>query len=151
MKQKKVIFFYSLTLFSLLFFTLYLAGVINIKIPTLKIMESSPDATATKLSVFCDLKNYEAVATRCVRQDNNNKYMKISSNDILESDLSGVTGYIGSASALCSMLGVNRKVEKSKISETVWEYKYYTNVLSGSARVYRIVYFDSDWRFVLAK
>lgn len=150
MKQKKVVFFYSLTLFSLLFFTLYLAGVINIKIPTLKIMESSPDATATKLSVFCDLKNYEAVASRCVWQDND-KYIRITSNDILEGDLSGVTGYIGSASALCSMLGVNRKVEKSQISETVWEYKYYTNVLSGSARVYKIVYFDSDWRFVLAK
>ena len=150
MKQRKLVFFYSLTLFTLLFFTLYLAGVINIKLPTLKILESSPDATATKLSVLCDLKKYEAVATRCVRQDND-KYLRITSGDILESDLMGGSGYIGSANGLCNMLVINRKVEKSKISADVWEYKYFTNVLAGSGRIYKIVFFDNDWRFVLAK
>lgn len=152
MKHNKWVFFYTLTLFTLLFFTLYLAGIVNINIPTIKIFEKSPDATATKLSALCELDKYEAVATRCVK-GGEESYTRITKSDLdyYSNNPVEAVNYVGLARDLCGMITVGRRIDRTQVSATVWDYKYYVSVLFNAGRVYRIVYLDNDWRFVLSK
>lgn len=139
-------------LVGLCFFTLYLSGVVDIKLPALNFYKPSPDMTVTKLQTLCGLEKYEAVAIHSLKYENiNQEYLRITSDDILKRDQTKPINYLELAKSLCNTFETSRKVEKKKVSDLEWEYRYYAGILFDSSQVYRIVFFEDDWRFVMGK
>lgn len=150
MKHKKWVSFYVYTILFLLIFALFVSDVINFQIPFSNIAKPSPDRTATKLIALCNFEKYESITLHSLKYDGKT-YTRITKDDILESDLKGIMGYPASAKSLCNVIGSGRKVEKLKLSDMEWEYKYFSSILVNSNHAYNIVFLDRDWRFVLPK
>lgn len=136
-------------IFALMFFAFYLIGIVKIKLPNLKFTQPSPDLTVTKTQALCGLRKYKEVALNSLKYTDG-KYSRITNGDILENSQSASVNYIANAKGLCDTIDASRKVEKMKVSDKEWEYRYYTAVLFESNRAYTIYYFDGDWRLVLS-
>lgn len=150
MKHKKWVSFYIFVILFLMIFALFLSDVINFQVPFIKITRPSPDRTSTKLIALCNFEKYDSIALDSLKYDGR-VYSRITKEDILESDLKGMMGYPASAKSLCNIIASGRKVEKIKLSEGEWEYKYYSSILVNTNHAYSIVFIDRDWRYVLPK
>ncbi len=150
MKHNNWVVFYILAILGSFFFALFSTGILNINLPVITIMKPSPDATVSKVRALCNFGKYESIAVRSLKFDAKT-YSRITREEISENDLRDITGYLASAKSLCGAFDTSRKVEKKKVSDSEWEYRYYAGILWDSNRAYSIIYFDDDWRFVLPK
>jgi len=144
LQQNKIVFFYIVVILGLSFFVLLSTGTIPFELPSVKtgLVHSSPDLTATKIQTLCSLEKYETIVLHSIALESG-EFKRFA-----KEDLSG--DILQTAKNLCYRIDASRKVEKTKISDVEWEYRYYAGILFDSNQAFRIRYFDSDWRFVFS-
>ena len=148
-KHNKWVVFYALMIVSFFLFAFVSIGVLKLKVPHLPFDNSSPDFAVTTVKTLCDFEKYENIALRSVKFEKE-EYDSISKDD-LSVNPAGSSGYLGAAEGLCNAFTNSRKVVKAKVSDSEWDYTYYFGILFDASRIYKIIYFDGDWRFVLSK
>src|SRR3972149_5354073 len=144
--ENKWVFFYTLVIVALVFFAMVVGGLVNINFSLFGFIKPSPDLTVTKLQALCAVNKYDAIVLRSLKFEEG-KYSRITEGDIVAGSKDVLIDYPAQAKALCGWIKSSRKVEKIKVSDTGWNYKYYTDILFESSHAYGIRYFDSDWRF----
>ena len=147
-KHKKWVVFYFVMILLILFFILLLNGVFPNGVIKINFPLASANFTATKIKALCDFEKYDTVATLSVKNVEG-EYVRITSTDVLRSNLESGKGEMALAIELCKAFSNVRKIDRNKVSESEWEYTYYYGLFYNTGRTYRIVFFDGDWRFVL--
>lgn len=144
-QQNKIVFFYIVVILGLSFFVLLSTGTIPFEFPSVRtgLVQSSPDLTATKIQTLCSLEKYETIVLHSISLEGR-EYKRL-----VKEDLSG--DILQMARNICYKMDTSRKVEKTKISDAEWEYRYFAGILFDSNQAFRIRYFDGDWRFVFSK
>ncbi|MCJ7826251.1 hypothetical protein MUP56_01380 [Patescibacteria group bacterium] len=106
----------------------------------------SPDELITQIKILCGNKNYRNVAFSSVKKENG-KYQLISSSDLSETN--NDPSYVMAAEDLCGVVTSDATIEKKKISDTEWDYRYIFSW--GGKQGYDIVFVNEGWKFVLYK
>jgi len=143
-QQNKIVFFYIVVILGLSFFVLLSTGTIPFEFPSVRtsLVHSSPDLTATKIQTLCSLEKYETIVLHSLSLEGR-EYKRL-----VKEDISG--DILQTTRNLCYRIDASRKVEKTKISDAEWEYRYFAGILFDSNQAFRIRYFDGDWRFVFS-
>lgn len=147
-KHKKWVVFYFLMVVIILFFILLLNGVFSNELSKISLPRASAGFTANKVKALCELQKYDTIALISVKNTEGG-YVRITDADVSRSNLDSGKGDMSLAMDLCKTFSNVRKIDRKEISENEWQYTYRYGLFHDAGRIYRIVFFEDDWRFVL--